>query len=282
MLGDFFTRGLVLVLGYAYPAFECFKTVEKNRVEIEELQFWCQYWIIVAVFTVFERIGDIFISWLPMYGEMKLAMFIYLWYPKTKGTSYIYKTFLRPYISKHETEIDRKLQELRVRAWDLATYYWQNCTKIGQSTFIQALQYMAAQSGKITTTKPNDEQQQQHKNENPYPTAAAPPSSPTGSPAFHHRMANKHRHPSSKRGRPLLPPTSLGTANHHRFVANSPKSEAGQVHLHSQAEFIHTTTQEEPEPSSGSEPSSTDEKGTGVDNQLHAARLRLCRSKGFH
>ncbi|KAI8017036.1 hypothetical protein LOK49_LG04G02607 [Camellia lanceoleosa] len=118
-------------------------------------------------------------------------------------------------------------------------------------------------------------QQQQHKNENPYPTAAAPPSSPTGSPAFHHRMANKHRHPSSKRGRPPLPPTSPGTANHHRFVANSPKSEAGQVHLHSQAEFIHTTTQEEPEPSSGSEPSSTDEKETGVDNQQHAARLRL-------
>ncbi|GMP98647.1 hypothetical protein CsSME_00046455 [Camellia sinensis var. sinensis] len=42
MLGDFFTRGLVLVLGYAYPAFECCKTVEKNRVEIEELRF-CVY-----------------------------------------------------------------------------------------------------------------------------------------------------------------------------------------------------------------------------------------------
>ncbi|XP_028074979.1 HVA22-like protein i [Camellia sinensis] len=84
MLGDFFTRGLVLVLGYAYPAFECFKTVEKNRVEIEELRFWCQYWIIVAVLTVFERIGDIFISWLPMYGEMKLAMFIYLWYQRPR------------------------------------------------------------------------------------------------------------------------------------------------------------------------------------------------------
>lgn len=33
-----------LILGYAYPAFECYKTVEKNRVEIEELRFWCQYW----------------------------------------------------------------------------------------------------------------------------------------------------------------------------------------------------------------------------------------------
>ncbi|PSS15879.1 HVA22-like protein [Actinidia chinensis var. chinensis] len=179
MLGEFITRGLVLVLGYAYPAFECFRTVEKNRVEIEELRFWCQYWIIVAVLTVLERIGDIFISWLPMYGEMKLALFIYLWYPKTKGTGYVYETLLRPYVVNHEPGIDRNFQELRARTWDLALYYWQNCTNLGQSTFFQIIQYLAAQSGKFSKT--NNEE----KNKKPYPTAAAPPPSPTGSPYFH-------------------------------------------------------------------------------------------------
>ncbi|CAA0837827.1 HVA22-like protein j [Striga hermonthica] len=89
MIGELITSCLLLVLGYAYPAFQCFKTVEKNRVEITELRFWCQYW-------------------LPMYGEMKLALFIYLWYPKTKGTGVIYDTLLRPYVSKHETDIDRR------------------------------------------------------------------------------------------------------------------------------------------------------------------------------
>ncbi|XP_057506242.1 HVA22-like protein j [Actinidia eriantha] len=152
MLGEFITRGLVLVLGYAYPAFECFKTVEKNKVGIEELRFWCQYWIIVAVLTVFERIGDIFISWLPMYGEMKLALFIYLWYPKTKGTGYVYETLLRPYVVNREPDIDRNFQELRARTWDLALYYWQNCTNLGQTTFFQIIQYLAAQSGKFSKT----------------------------------------------------------------------------------------------------------------------------------
>jgi hypothetical protein len=33
-----------LLFGYAYPAFECFKSVEKNNVDIEEIRFWCQYW----------------------------------------------------------------------------------------------------------------------------------------------------------------------------------------------------------------------------------------------
>lgn len=33
-----------LAFGYAYPAYECYKTVELNKPEIEQLIFWCQYW----------------------------------------------------------------------------------------------------------------------------------------------------------------------------------------------------------------------------------------------
>jgi len=31
-------------MGYAYPGFECYKTVEKNKIDMEELRFWCKYW----------------------------------------------------------------------------------------------------------------------------------------------------------------------------------------------------------------------------------------------
>uniref|UniRef100_A0A453N0H0 HVA22-like protein n=1 Tax=Aegilops tauschii subsp. strangulata TaxID=200361 RepID=A0A453N0H0_AEGTS len=63
VVGSFITRALILVLGYAYPAYDCYKTVELNRPEIEQLRFWCQYWILLAMLTVFERVGDNFISW---------------------------------------------------------------------------------------------------------------------------------------------------------------------------------------------------------------------------
>ncbi|KAJ6778496.1 HVA22-LIKE PROTEIN [Salix koriyanagi] len=116
MLGELITRYLVLLFGYAFPAFECFRSVEKNKVDVEEIKFWCQYWIIIALVTVCERIGDAFLSWLPMYGEVKLAFFIYLWYPKTKGTGYVYESMLRPFVTRHETDIERKLQEMKTRA----------------------------------------------------------------------------------------------------------------------------------------------------------------------
>ncbi|XP_052198595.1 putative HVA22-like protein g [Diospyros lotus] len=288
MLGDFITRGLILVLGYAYPAFECFKTVEKNKVEITELRFWCQYWIIASLLSVFERILDIFISWLPMYGEAKLALFIYLWYPKTKGSGYVYETFLRPYLAKHEPDIDRKLQELRARAWDLFIYHWQNCAKMGQTTFFQMVQYLVAQSGKLAMAKPsnnnnsnnsnnNEEPDQQipHKEENQqqqFADVAAPPPTPTGSPSFH-RTA-KHKQQSMERRRPPLPPNGMAS----RSASEPPKPDAVQVHLHGHAEFIHDQDREDPEPESGS----TDESESGVSDRLQAARLRLRRSKGFH
>ncbi|XP_050889230.1 HVA22-like protein i [Lathyrus oleraceus] len=107
--------------------------------------------IIVALFTVLEKFLDIFIAWLPMYGEVKLVFFVYMWYPKTKGTSYIYETVLRPYVSRHENDIDRTLQEWKARGWDYAIFYWQYCAQFGHTAFVQFLQQLASQSSKFTT-----------------------------------------------------------------------------------------------------------------------------------
>ncbi|KAK0576981.1 hypothetical protein LWI29_026157 [Acer saccharum] len=172
MIGSFLTRGLVMVFGYAYPAYECYKTVERNKPEIEQLRFWCQYWILVAVLTVSERVGDTFISWVPMYSEAKLAFFIYLWYPKTKGTSYVYDSFFRPYVARHENEIDRNLLELRTRAGDMAVLYWQRAASYGQTRVFDILQYVASQS----TPRPRPAQPQQDaKGRRPPPATAAQP-----------------------------------------------------------------------------------------------------------
>ncbi|KAH7567144.1 hypothetical protein ACOSP7_011115 [Xanthoceras sorbifolium] len=178
MIGSFLTRGLVMVFGYAYPAYECYKTVEKNKPEIEQLRFWCQYWILVAVLTVSERIGDAFISWVPMYSEAKLAFFIYLWYPKTKGTSYVYDSFFRPYVSRHENEIDRNLLELRTRAGDMAVLYWQRAASYGQTRVFDILQYIASQSTprpRPAQPQPNARGQGPAPASNRQPAAAAQP-----------------------------------------------------------------------------------------------------------
>ncbi|TYI32883.1 hypothetical protein ES332_A04G093200v1 [Gossypium tomentosum] len=181
MLGDFLNRLLLLVFGYAYPAFECFKMVEKNRVEIEELRFWCKYWILVAFLTIIERITDIFVSWLPMYGEMKFAFVIYLWYPKIEGTNFVYDTFVRPYVAKHETEVDRKIMEMRARAWNVFMHYWSNCSEMGLTKFFEMFQYLAGQSAKLNqAVKQVNHVDQVHKKSDDRSLNVPPPPSPNG------------------------------------------------------------------------------------------------------
>ncbi|MCL7034536.1 hypothetical protein MKW94_027051 [Papaver nudicaule] len=160
MMGSVITRLLVMLFGYAYPAFQCFKAVEKNKMDTEQLRFWCQYWILAAMLTVSERVMDVFISWVPMYSEAKLAFFIYLWYPKTKGTTYVYESFFRPYLAKHETEIDRSIIEMRARFTDITLLYVQKATSFGQTRAIEIMQYVATHVATQTMIKPKPTQEQ--------------------------------------------------------------------------------------------------------------------------
>ncbi|KAM7257993.1 hypothetical protein ACFE04_013734 [Oxalis oulophora] len=168
-----------MMFGYAYPAYECYKTVEMNRPEIEQLRFWCQYWILVALLTVCERVGDAFVSWIPMYSEAKLAFFIYLWYPKTKGTTYVYDSFFRPYVAKHENDIDRNLLELKTRAGDMAVLYFQRAASYGQTRVFDILQYVATQSTpRPRTTQPQAQGTRGHQANGPATRQAPPPPPP--------------------------------------------------------------------------------------------------------
>lgn len=265
MLGDLITRGLVLVLGYAYPAFECYKTVEKNKADIEQLRFWCQYWIIVALLTVFERIGDIFVSWLPMYGELKVAFFIYLWFPNTKGTTYVYETILHPYISKHEQEIDQRLLELRTRAWELAIQYWQNCTIHVQTAFFQILQYLAAQSSRVKDNNSQKEESQSLK------TSTLPSAT-----AFLH-PPDKQLQRVDNSGPPAPPPPPTST---NRAEFQTPKSDVVQdqlpFHTLSQATTLVDTFISE---DSSNQPDLTAIQENAMGETLRAARIRLRRSR---
>ncbi|GJV24615.1 putative HVA22-like protein g [Tanacetum coccineum] len=215
MLGELITSSLVLILGYAYPAMECFKTIEKRDVGNAELRFWCQYWVIIAILTVFERVGDIFISWVPMYGELKLALIIYLWYPKTKGTGFVYDAMLRPFIIRHETDIEKSLKQFRDKAWDVAIYYWQNSTELGQTKFFEIFQYLIS---KPLVSRPTSQGLQNHQSSN---DGHPPPPPMTPTPTLFGLGSD---HGDNNRWTPSAPPvpTASHHHNHHGYAPEPP------------------------------------------------------------
>ncbi|KAI3447415.1 hypothetical protein Pfo_004080 [Paulownia fortunei] len=255
MIEEFISRSLILALGYAYPAFQCFKTLEKNRVEIQELRFWCQYWIIVAVLTVLEKFFDIFGPWLPMYREMKLALFIYLWHPNIKGCGYVYETLLCPYVSRYETDIDRSLLEFKERAWNLAIYFWHNYTELSSKKILQFFQFVVSKSASITL--PNSQLQNAENQQSNLAPPPTPPSTPSG-------MFKRNK--SDKRRPPIPPP---GPSTPHR--SQTPKSQSIKVQLHNQTQFIHPDDILIPD----SNIDSGLEEESDSENALHAARVKL-------
>lgn len=71
-----------------------------------------------------------------------LILHVWFW----QGTTYVYDSFFRPYVAKHESDIDRNLLELRTRAGDFAVMYWQRAATYGQTRVFEILQYVASQS----------------------------------------------------------------------------------------------------------------------------------------
>ncbi|XVE75886.1 hypothetical protein DITRI_Ditri12bG0127900 [Diplodiscus trichospermus] len=174
-----------------------------------------------------------------MYGELKLTLLIYLWCPKTKGTGHVYETLLRPFMVRHETAVDRKIEELKARAWDFALYYWQNCTALGQTKFFEILQYLARQSSSLRNGDQKSDQQ------NP----EIPPPPPNG---FRSESV-KSKNRSS---------TTINSS-----VVESPKSKQVQLQTDSQSVSEHDRSDDTSKPESPS------------NSKLQQARLKLRRTK---
>ncbi|KQJ92173.1 putative HVA22-like protein g isoform X2 [Brachypodium distachyon] len=171
MLGELLSKVLLLLFGYAMPAFECFKTVEARPNDAHMLRFWCQYWIIVAMVIAFESV----ISWMPMYGEMKLAFFVYLWYPKTKGSDVVYDTFLRPIVMQYEPNIEQRLLHLRGKSGQLLSFYVKNFADKGTAFFMDVLRYVVSDKAEGSNLEKNKKQS----GWSPFATKRQPPSPPS-------------------------------------------------------------------------------------------------------
>lgn len=100
------------LLGNVYPAYASYKAVLSR--DPEEHKQWLCYWVVAALFVVVELVGDVLISWLPLYYESKLALLA--WLTLGKGATVLYDSCVQGYLERYEPEIDAKLQALQASA----------------------------------------------------------------------------------------------------------------------------------------------------------------------
>jgi len=115
MVSAFISRVILLVFGTLYPAYRSYKAIKNKNVR--EYVKWMMYWIIFALFTAGETFADMFISWLPLYYEIKIVFIIWLLSPATKGSSILYRKFVHPRLVKHEKAIDLYIAKASDRSY---------------------------------------------------------------------------------------------------------------------------------------------------------------------
>ncbi|TFL06390.1 TB2/DP1, HVA22 family-domain-containing protein [Pterulicium gracile] len=113
MLMSLLSHILIGYFCFALPSFATFKALSHRPLSEPDLERWTTYWAVVGVFLSLETGFEFFISWLPFYWEIKTAFLLFLALPQTEGSTYIYQTYLRPFFSQNEVELDRGIGSIQ-------------------------------------------------------------------------------------------------------------------------------------------------------------------------
>ena len=100
---------LCSIVGFVYPAFKSFETIE-TKTKGDDVQ-WLVYWVVFACFSLVETFKDFLLYWIPFYYAFKLAFLLWAMLPQTKGSKFLYDSFLKDFLKKSENRIDAAVAE---------------------------------------------------------------------------------------------------------------------------------------------------------------------------
>lgn len=104
MLMSMVSHLLCAWFAFLLPSYSTYKALSSPLSG--ELQGLSMYWAVVGAFIAIESTIGPFVSWLPFYWESRTLFLLYLSLPQIQGSTYIYKTYLEPFCSKNEAELD--------------------------------------------------------------------------------------------------------------------------------------------------------------------------------
>merc|ERR1712159_254388 len=106
-------------VGFVYPAFASFKSLESSNANDDRL--WLTYWVVYSCFCLIEGFLEYLLFWVPFYFPIKLGFLFYLFLPQTQGARIIYESFLRPALKPYVSIIDEAVSEGINKGVDIAT-----------------------------------------------------------------------------------------------------------------------------------------------------------------
>lgn len=101
------------LIGFVWPAYQSIKAIESSHTRDDDTK-WLMYWVVYAVFGLLEFFGDHLLFWIPFYTLSKCVFLLWLMVPgQNGGTALIYTRVIKPLFLKHESRIDKGIQQAK-------------------------------------------------------------------------------------------------------------------------------------------------------------------------
>lgn len=84
---------LTLTITVLYPSFKSIQALETNKTDDDKE--WLTYWIIFGIFSLLDDCCGCILNFIPYFYWIKLAFFIYLLAPQTRGAMFLYNSFVK-------------------------------------------------------------------------------------------------------------------------------------------------------------------------------------------
>ncbi|KAJ7071191.1 hypothetical protein C8F01DRAFT_975052 [Mycena amicta] len=108
-MSSFLVRIVAVWFAFLLPVFATFKALSHRSVDPGSLERWAKYWCVLGLFVAAEYL-EFVVSWFVFIYSVNSALnsffLLFLALPQTEGSTYVFDTWLAPWLSQHETALD--------------------------------------------------------------------------------------------------------------------------------------------------------------------------------
>jgi receptor expression-enhancing protein 5/6 len=101
---------LTVVFTVLYPSIQSIKAIESEG-ENDDKE-WLTYWTIFGLFHLVDEFGGFVLNFVPFYFYIRVAFFVFLMAPQTKGALTIYKFIVGPILKQHKASIQAFIDDI--------------------------------------------------------------------------------------------------------------------------------------------------------------------------
>jgi len=93
---------LAEVIGTVYPAYVSLRLISAPSVSQQDKTQWLSYWVIFSLYDILSYFEEYLFSWLPLFDLFKVAFFVWLFLPNTRGAEQVYRIVFQPLLARFD------------------------------------------------------------------------------------------------------------------------------------------------------------------------------------